>query len=232
MGLFGSKKTKSTRAQRRAQAKALRSKARLEAKLTAKNHAKKTKRAQLHQAKAHADDLRYQLRTAKVVAKMQGKSDQARLQIAETEARAAVEGKLLSEVRLKRYLSTARLLAPVVVPLAYRAAQAGRNQLDQSRAARLGVPVADVAAFTGPGGALSARIDAARRSLDQLTTAHRDAETGAFAAALRQRLDDLAAAVTASDIMPTSRRRPAHAAISRELDGIEADVLDRLGVSS
>lgn len=232
MGLFGSKKTKSSRAQRRAEAKALKSKARLEARLSAKNDARKTKRAQKHQAKAHAGTLRTDVQKAKVVAKMRGKADKVSLQIAETNARTAVDGKLLSQARLKRYLSTAKLLAPVAVPMLYRAGQLGRHQLDQARAARLGVPVDDIAAFTGPGGALSARISAARHSLDQLTAAHPDPETATFADALRQRLADLAAAVTASDTMPVPRRRPAHAAVSRELAGIEADILDRLGVSS
>ena len=46
------------------------------------------------------------------------------------------------------------------------------------------------------------------------------------------RLDDLGTAITASESMPPARRRPAHQAIARELDGIDADLLNRLGVSS
>ncbi len=221
MGLFRSNKPKTTRAQRRAEARALKAKARLEAKLAAKNEAKKNK------SSVKADVTR-----AKVIAKMQAKSDKNQLKIAETNAKAAVEGKLLSEVRIKRYISTARLLAPVVAPLAYRAATAGRNQLDTARANRLGVPVSEVAQYAGHGGALSARITAARQSLAKLGTAHPDAETAAFAESISHRLDDLGAAIATSESMPTARRRGAHAAIARELDGIEADLLNRLGVSS
>ena len=138
MGLFG-KKTKSSRAERRAQAKALKSKARLEAKLAAKNADRDAKRVVKNASKSERKALRADLQRNKIVAKAQGKSDAANLKIAETNARAAVDGKLLSEARLKRYISTARLLAPVVVPIAYRAAQAARNQLDAAKASRLGV---------------------------------------------------------------------------------------------
>ena len=89
-----------------------------------------------------------------------------------------------------------------------------------------------VAAFAGYGGGLSARVAAARRSLDQLAATHPDAETKSFTAAVAQRLDDLGTAITASESMPPARRRPAHQAIARELDGIDADLLNRLGVSS
>ncbi|WP_254658675.1 DUF6474 family protein, partial [Mycobacterium avium] len=40
-----------------------------------------------------------------------------------------------------------------------------------------------------------------------------------------------AAAVTAAENMPAARRRAAHAAISSQLDGIEADLMARLGLS-
>ncbi|CAM3951993.1 DUF6474 domain-containing protein [Tsukamurella strandjordii] len=231
MGLFG-KKAKSSRAERKAQAKALKSKARLEAKLAAKNDARSAKRSAKNAVKSERGAQKSDVARAKVIARMQGKSDKLNLKIAETNARAAVDGKLLSEARLKRYVSTARLLAPVVVPLAYRAAQAGRNKLDSARATRLGVPVDEVAQFAGFGGGLAARVAASRRSLDQLASAHPDAETKAFVAAVAQRLDDLSAAITASEAMPPARRRPAHQAIARELDGIDADLLNRLGISS
>ncbi|GAA4392374.1 DUF6474 family protein [Tsukamurella soli] len=221
MGLFRSKKPKTTRAQRRAEARALKAKAKLEARLAAKNQAKRDK-----------SGTKADLTRAKVIAKMQGKSDKNALKIAELDAKAAVEGKLLSQVRIKRYISTARLLAPVVAPVAYRAAAAGRNKLDAARATRLGVPVTEVAQYTGHGGALAARIDTARASLTRLEQAHPDAETKAFTGSVRTRLDDLASAVATSSSMPTARRRTANAAVSRELDGVEGDLLNRLGVSS
>jgi len=40
----------------------------------------------------------------------------------------------------------------------------------------------------------------------------------------------LAAAVPAAENMPGQRRRTAHVSISEQLDGIEADIMSRLGV--
>ena len=47
---------------------------------------------------------------------------------------------------------------------------------------------------------------------------------------MTERLTDLSAAVTAAENMPTSNRRAAHAAIAQQLDGIDADLMARLGV--
>ena len=49
-------------------------------------------------------------------------------------------------------------------------------------------------------------------------------------AALTERLTALSAAVTAAENMPGPRRRAAQTSISDQLDGIEADLMARLGV--
>ena len=49
-------------------------------------------------------------------------------------------------------------------------------------------------------------------------------------AAITQRLTDLSAAVTAAEHMPAARRRAAHTAIEDQLDGVDADLMARLGV--
>nr|MCH9700032.1 hypothetical protein [Actinomycetes bacterium] len=86
----------------------------------------------------------------------------------------------------------------------------------------------------GHGARLSARIASAEQSLRQLVDnkpkAAKDPETKQFVSAMNQRLGDLAAAVTAAENMPPERRRAAHAAIAEELDGIDADLMARLGV--
>lgn len=60
----------------------------------------------------------------------------------------------------------------------------------------------------------------------------KDAETKQFASAITDRLSDLSAAVTAAENMPTARRRgAAHTRPSpREPDGIDADLMARLGL--
>ena len=51
-----------------------------------------------------------------------------------------------------------------------------------------------------------------------------------FVAAMTDRLAALAAAVPAAENMPGPRRRAAQTSIAEQLDGIEADIMTRLGV--
>jgi hypothetical protein len=218
MGLF---KPRKSRATRRAEARAIKAKAKLEAKLAAKTENRRIKAA--HRAEAKA--LKAQLRA-------QRDSDRAALKVAETELKAVREGKLLSPAKIRRALTVSRLLAPVVVPLAYRAAMAARGFLDERRAERLGVPLSQLGQFSGHGAELSARIAGAEQTLRLVAEKKpKDAETKQFVAAMTDRLTDLSAAVTAAENMPTANRRTAHSTITQQLDGIDADLMARLGVA-
>ncbi|OBK76664.1 DUF6474 family protein [Mycobacterium sp. 1274761.0] len=218
MALF---KRRKSRATRRAEARAIKAKAKLEAKLAAKNENRRIKAA--HKAETKA--LKAQLRA-------QRESDKNALKVAEAELKAVREGKLLSPTRIRRTLTVTRLLAPIAVPLAYRAAIAARGFLDQRRADQLGVPLSQLGQFSGHGAALSARIAGAEQTLRQVADKKpKDAETKQFVAAITDRLTDLSAAVTAAEHMPSAKRRTAHSSISQQLDGIEADLMARLGVA-
>jgi hypothetical protein len=218
MALF---KRRKSRATRKAEARAIKAKAKLEAKLSAKNEVRRFKAEQKAQSRA----LRAQL-------KAQRDSDRAALKVAETQLKAAREGKLFSPTRVRRALTVTRLLAPVIVPLVYRASIAARGLLDERRADRLGIPLSQLGQFSGHGSELSARIAGAEQSLRQLAEKKpKDAETRQFTAAITERLTELATAVTAAENMPPPRRRAAHSAIAEQLDGIDADLLARLGVA-
>ncbi|TMS47672.1 DUF6474 family protein [Mycobacterium sp. DBP42] len=217
MGLFTRRKSRATR---RAEARAIKAKAKLEARLTAKNEARRIK-----------SDRKSAERALKAQVKTQRDSDRAALKVAEAELKAAREGRLLAPARIRRLLTVTRLLAPVLVPLIYRAATAARGALDERRADRLGVPLAQLGQFSGHGAELSARISGAEQTLRQVAEKKpKDAETKQFVTAINERLSDLAAAVTAAENMPTARRRGAHAAIAAQLDGIDADLMARLGL--
>lgn len=217
MGLFRKRKSRATR---RAEARALKARARLEARLSAKNERRRIKSAQ----KAAEKALQAQL-------KAQKDSDRVALKVAETELKAAREGRLLSPTRIRRTLTVSRLLAPVLAPLIYRAAVAARGMIDQRRADQLGIPLAHVGQFSGHGARLSARVAGAEQSLRTVQEKNpKDPETQQFVTAISARLSDLSAAITAAENMPTQRRRAAHAAISTQLDGIEGDLLARLGL--
>jgi Family of unknown function (DUF6474) len=217
MSLFNRRKSRATR---RAEARAIKAKAKLEAKLAARNDARRIKADRRAENKARKAQLR-----------AQRDSDKAALKVAETQLKAVREGKLLSPTRIRRTLTVTRLLAPVVVPLLYRAAMAVRGLIDERRADRLGVPLSQIGQFSGYGAELSARIAGAEHSLRLVAERKpKDAETKQFVAAMTDRLSDLSAAVTAAENMPAARRRSAHGAISKHLDGVDADLMARLGL--
>lgn len=217
MGLFSKRKSRATR---RAEARALKAKAKLEAKLAAKNESKRIKAS-----------IRAEEKATKARLKAQRDSDRAAVKVAETRLRAKREGMLLTPWRIRRTLTASRLLAPVVVPVAYRAAIAARGLIDERRADRLGVPLSQVGRYSGAAGRLSARITNAEKSLRLVSERKpKDSETREFVAAITDRLTALAAAIPAAESMPGQQRRAAQAAIAEQLDGIDADLLARLGV--
>lgn len=218
MGLFRKRKSRATR---RAESRALKARAKMDAKLAAKNEQRRIKAAERSENKV----IKAQIKT-------QRDADRTAMKVAETQLRTAREGKVLAPGRIRRTLTASRLLAPLVVPVAYRAAMAARGLLDERRAERLGVPLTALGQFSGQGGRLSARVTGAESSLCQVTDAKpKDAETEQFVAAITARLTALSAAVTAAEHMPPSRRRAAQTSIAEQLDGIEADLLARLGVA-
>ena len=217
MGLFRKPKSRATR---RAEARALKTRAKLEAKLAAKNERRRIDAAQRSADKA-----------VKAQLKAQRDTDRAAVKVAEAELRTAREGKLLSPGRVRRALAVSRMVAPVVVPIVYRAAVTARGVIDERRADRLGVPLTALGQFSGQGGRLSARIAGAESSVRQVAANKpKDAETKQFVAAMTERLTSLSAAVTAAENMPGPRRRAAQQSIADQLDAVEADLMARLGV--
>lgn len=133
----------------------------------------------------------------------------------------------------KRMIGVGTAVAPLLAPYALAAAGAVRGRWDDYRAARLGVAPDQLKAFSGPGGALHARLSRVAGALDELessTEAHATDAARRFAADTRPRLADLAIAVRAAEQMPTSRRRTAYRAIGGELDRIEYELLTHLGI--
>ncbi|KAA0024784.1 DUF6474 family protein [Antrihabitans cavernicola] len=212
MGLFKKSKRRSTR---KAEAKALKHKAKVEAKLGHKSERKRVKSAN---------------KVEKKVSKAQISSLKAQEKAANVAAEKAARDRL-SVGQVKKYLGVARVLAPVLAPVAYRGATYVRGQVDNRRARQLGVGVEQLGDFTGHGARLTARIANAENSTAQILAKNAGhGETNDFGNATHQRLTDLSTAVQAAEQMPTPRRRAAHQAISNELAGIEADLLARLGV--
>ncbi|WP_330233835.1 DUF6474 family protein [Nocardia sp. NBC_00508] len=213
MGLFTKRKR---RPSRRAEAKALKHKATIEAKLAARND-----------RKARRAEARTQRKVAEAqIATLQAE-EKAALKLA-----AKAERDPFTASQVKKYLGVARVLIPVLAPLAYRGATFLRGRLDSRRAQQLGVGIDQLGDFTGHGGKLQARIANAEAALEQVGTqdGKDKGETQKFAAATKDRLGSLTAAVRTADQMPAHRRRAVHTSITHELSGIESDILARLGV--
>jgi hypothetical protein len=130
---------------------------------------------------------------------------------------------------VKNVIRVAKIAGPALAPFAMKAASAVRASVDRMRAHHLGVPVDDLAGFTGKGAALHARIAGDADALRDLH-ASGDQETANFASAARDRLRELTSAVHAAERMPAARRRRVHRSVAGELDRLEDDLLRRLRV--
>ncbi|MFI9507664.1 DUF6474 family protein [Nocardia sp. NPDC052566] len=214
MGLFTKRKR---RPSRRAEAKALKHKAAMEAKLGAKND-RKARRAEA--------------RTGRKVAKAQIATLQAEEKAA-LKVAAKAERELFSAAQIKKYLGVARVLVPVLAPLAYRGATFIRAQIDTRRAQQLGIGIDQLGDFSGHGAKLQARIANTEAALGKIGARNGSdkADAQKFVSSTQDRLGNLTAAVRTAEQMPAPRRRAVHESISNELSGIEADVLARLGVN-
>lgn len=171
---------------------------------------------------------------------------------AEAKAAQAVEkGRLKSEVRaakeadreraarewnakkVQRYLAMAKILAPIAAPYAMAAAGSLRHRLDDRRSRRLGVSPDQLGSYSGPAGKLHARLSRVASTISELRsdgTVDKDPSAKRFADETEPRLHDLAAAVRAAEQMPANRRKAAFRTVSHDLDRIEVQLLDHLGV--
>lgn len=120
-------------------------------------------------------------------------------------------------------------LLPVVTPYAVRAAGAARAAYDRRKARKLGVSADELAEYGGHGAALHARIAGLSGGLGDLR-ASGDAAKVQFAEQAGPTLQQLSTAVRAAERMPAARRKQAHRAVAEELDGLEARLLQHLGV--
>jgi hypothetical protein len=141
----------------------------------------------------------------------------------------------LTPKKAKNVLAVAKIIGPAVVPVVapyvMRALGEVRDRYDRARAHRLGVPVTELARYSGRGGALHARITGAAEAVDDLRNrADATADDQTFANRADATLRQLTSAVRAAERMPTARRRAVHRAAGTELDQIEERLLQRLGV--
>jgi hypothetical protein len=152
---------------------------------------------------------------------------------AEKAARAAKKARPLTFVervtspwQIQRALTSARMLGPVVVPFALKAATTTRGWWDERRARQLGVTALEVAAFRGPTGATEARLSGLAQTVQDLQRRRgSDLQVVRFVEVTNSRLADLTIATRAAASMPSSRRRATLTAVGRDLDRIDSDLM-------
>lgn len=133
----------------------------------------------------------------------------------------------------KKVVGIAKIVGPLLLPVALRAVSTVRESYDRSRARKLGVPVDDLGKFTGHGASLHARIagdSVALRDLREQSTGEERGHARTYADQAEARLAQLTSAVRAAERMPSPRRRSAHRAVDQELSRIESELLTRFGV--
>ncbi|MGW3999096.1 DUF6474 family protein [Amycolatopsis sp. NPDC004772] len=150
--------------------------------------------------------------------------------------KAKVEGEArFTPKRAKNAVAVAKVLGPavipVVAPLAVRAAGAAREAYDRYQARKLGVSVDRLGEYTGRGAALHARIAGVAEGCQDLQKSEKASKADRdFARDAMGTLEQLSASVRAAERMPAARRKSVHRAVAGELERLEGQLLNRLGL--
>ena len=180
-------------------------------------------------ARAEKKAVKKANKTADKTAKRTDSKTAKAVKKAQKEEPKGLVGTLTDPKTAKRALAVARIAGPAVAPFALKAATSTREFLDQRRAVKLGVTADEVSAFRGPTGPAGARIAGLKAGVEELRARRTtDLQAVRFADVARTRLVDLSTAVNTAASMPPARRRGTLAAVNKELNQIEADLMTYL----
>ena len=201
MGLFGA--IRKARAKTKAEIKA----AEARAKADSKNELKLNKLLMKHEKSL-----------AKHNAKMEKKRFKEDTKLAKQEL-AKIRAGRFNKDTVNRYASALRALAPLAIPLIYRAVTQWREQNTNRQASKLGFSSADLASRGGHGAPLKVRMDTLREVEGLPVGFKKDVDA---------RLDDLEQAVDNAEHMTPDQRRATHRSISKDLDLIASQIDEKL----
>lgn len=205
------KKLKKARQEARAQAKAAKARAKAEVKAQSKDRRR--------QQKLLSKQEKHLLKTEEKGLKKRRKHEQ---KMAEKELEKLREGHF-NAGKVKRYAGALRTAAPLLLPLVYRALVGLKSEKEKRKAHKAGVSSAEMASFSGYGAPLKARTAGIRNSLKDV-----DLPAG-FKRDVRERLEEVDAAIDNAEFMTEQQRRRAHKTISGEIDSVTAEIQQRLG---
>lgn len=134
-----------------------------------------------------------------------------------------IENAGITKKKAKQGIGAARVLIPILLPLAYKALTARQQGAINTRAAELGVDAQDLARHSGRGAELKARIDAVRANVE-----HTDSLSDGFRSDARVRLDELEQAVRNAEHANPEQRRLAYASVENDLNDLAAEVHEKL----
>lgn len=123
---------------------------------------------------------------------------------------------------VSRYASALRTAAPLLLPLVYRGITAARGRAEDARAKQAGVTPSQLASFSGHGASLKARIQGIRNSLENT------ALPAGFQRDVKDRLEELDAAVDNAEFMTPQQRTRAHNTINNDIDTVTNEIQQRL----
>ena len=204
------KKLKNARQEARAQAKAAKARAKAEVKAQSKDR----RRQQKLLAKQEKNLVKAEQKGLK-------KRREHEMKMAKKELEKLREGHF-NAGKVKRYAGAMRTAAPLVLPLVYRALVGLKSEKEKRKAHKAGVSPAEMASFSGYGAPLKARTAGIRKSLKGV-----DLPNG-FKRDVRERLEEVDAAIDNAEFMTEQQRRRAHKTISAEIDSVTAEVQKRL----
>lgn len=167
----------------------------------------------------------------KKLLKAQKEQQKQALLLARERTQAIKAGRIFNPGAIGRYIMVTKILSPFLIPIVYRTSTQVQNFLNKRRAEAGGIPLLDLGHYSGVGGKLAARIEAARQSLRRIqktNTANLEVKT--FVSANIKKLEDLANAVNTAERLPRGRRINAQTKIDEHLTLIENDILIQLGV--
>lgn len=189
------------------------------AKTKAKAEVKSADKARKRQQKLLANQEKQLVKSEEKGLKQRRKHE---LKLAKTELEKLRAGRFNTD-NVKRYAGAARTAAPLLLPLLYHAIVSGRQQFEQSRAKKAGVTTDQLASFAGHGASIKARTQGIRNTLDENVSL-----PAGFKRDIKERLDDLDAAVDNAELMTPQQRRRAHSSINREIDMVTQEIQDRI----
>ncbi|WP_342318624.1 DUF6474 family protein [Corynebacterium mayonis] len=128
----------------------------------------------------------------------------------------------LTKKKAKNGIGAARILIPVLAPLAYRALTSYQQKRIQSRANSMGLTTQDLARYSGLGAELKARIEAIRDNVK-----HNEELSNSFRNDLEVRLSELDLAVRNAEHMNPQQQRLAHDSIDREITELTREIQEK-----